>query len=218
MEIFELIRFALAMTMFSLGAYYDWKTGMISEKLWLVFTIMAIPLYVLDPPTYGTVWIIGLGMIVALAGRLAGLYATGDFEALLALSFILPIFNGVPILILVLLCSAVISLLAVLVINPVLNMYRQDKLFSELSESAPRKFLAFFLMHRYRLGEIHAYCTEKNSDGRRTLWFLSARNPRHVDEIPVGAGTYVGITVPLLIPLAVSLALVAIMLATGLKT
>ena len=109
-------------------------------------------------------------------------------------------------------------LLAVLVINPVLNMYRQDKLFSELSESAPRKFLAFFLMHRYRLGEIHAYCTEKNSDGRRTLWFLSARNPRHVDEIPVGAGTYVGITVPLLIPLAVSLALVAIMLATGLKT
>ena len=94
MEVFELVRLALAIAMFSFGAYYDWKTGMISEKLWLVFAIMVIPVYVLDPPTYGTVWIIGLGAAVALAGRLAGLYATGDLEALLALSLILPVFNG----------------------------------------------------------------------------------------------------------------------------
>ena len=97
MEVFELVRLALAIAMFSFGAYYDWKTGMISEKLWLVFAIMVIPVYVLDPPTYGTVWIIGLGAAVALAGRLAGLYATGDLEALLALSLILPVFNGAPI-------------------------------------------------------------------------------------------------------------------------
>ncbi len=214
MEVFELVRLALAIAMFSFGAYYDWKTGMISEKLWLVFAIMVIPVYVLDPPTYGTVWIIGLGAAVALAGRLAGLYATGDLEALLALSLILPVFNGAPILVLVLLCSAVLSLLAVLVMNPVLNMRKNNtKLFSDLSESSLRKFLGFFLVHRYRLGEIHAYCGEKNSNGRRTIWFLSAKHPRHVDEIPIKAGTYVGITVPLLIPLAASLIFVTAMLA-----
>ena len=42
MEVFELVRLALAIAMFSFGAYYDWKTGMISEKLWLVFAIMVI--------------------------------------------------------------------------------------------------------------------------------------------------------------------------------
>ena len=147
-------------------------------------------------------------------GRLAGLYATGDLEALLALSLILPVFNGAPILVLVLLCSAVLSLLAVLVMNPVLNMRKNNtKLFSDLSESSLRKFLGFFLVHRYRLGEIHAYCGEKNSNGRRTIWFLSAKHPRHVDEIPIKAGTYVGITVPLLIPLAASLIFVTAMLA-----
>ena len=217
MEISEIIRLALVIGMFSFGAYYDWKTGMISEKLWLIFGIIAIPIYALDPPTYGTVWIIGLGAIVALAGRLAGLYATGDFEALLTLSFILPVFNGVPIMVPVLVCSAALSLLAVLVANPVLNTRRKNpKLFSELADSAPRKFLAFFLVHRYTLGEIHAYCGEKNSNNRRTLWFLSARNPRHVDEIPIRADTYVGITVPLLVPLAFSLVFVTAMLWFGL--
>ena len=76
MEVFELVRLALAIAMFSFGAYYDWKTGMISEKLWLVFAIMVI-VYVLDPPTYGTVWKSDLiKAAVALAGKEKD--ATGD--------------------------------------------------------------------------------------------------------------------------------------------
>ncbi|MDI1494737.1 MAG: putative membrane protein [Cenarchaeum symbiont of Oopsacas minuta] len=211
MEIFHTL---LAVSMFSIGAYYDWKTGMISEKLWLAFGLVAAIAYVINPPSYGVAWIMGLGALVALAGRLARLYATGDFEALLTLSFILPVFNDVPIIIPVLFCSAIISLLAVLVINPILNIQRSGlKLFSDLSDSIPRKFLAFFLVHKYNLGEIHAYCGEKNSNGQRTLWFLSTRHPRHVDEIPIKAGTYVGITIPLLIPLTVSLISVLVTLA-----
>lgn len=218
MNEFEIIRSAIAISMVSVAAYFDVKTRYVDDRVWvfglgsfgfvsLVFFFAGNDIQELIKP----VNLIGMvsGMGIAFTGWVmkfkgAG-YATGDFFGLLALSVILPSFNGIVIPILVIIISCILATVSTITANLKHNISSKNR-FSEFDEPTYKKIMAFFMIHKKSENENFTFPAEITVDGKRK--FLFRHNPDTQEFTFHTKGIYVCTTPPMMISILVSLCFV----------
>lgn len=218
MNEFEIIRAAITVGMMSVAAYCDVKTRYVDDRVWVFglssFAIISSVFVFL----FGTsiqelinpLSIIGMmsGMGIAFTGwimKFKGVgYATGDFIGMLALSIILPSFDGIVIPILVLIFSCVLGTVITTAVNLRINI-KSKNFFSEFDEPSYKKILAYFIIHKKKENENFVFPAEITVDGKRKFQFRHEPDTqKFVSETKV---IYVCTTIPMMISMLAGLGL-----------
>jgi hypothetical protein len=191
----ETVRIFVAFGMLAVASCYDLRSGKINDMLWVVFGVVGLFLYFFDwPPPSILVWV-ALGVFVVFLCWKLRLFGEADVLALGTLSIILPLYDGVPVAMLVLVIALVLASSYAVLINSYRNLrtlVRNGKLFTDLDESCSKKLIAFFLVHQ-RNGDEQGFAAEKIIDGRHKFAF------RHDPDCEkYGNCNYVTITLPLM--------------------
>ncbi|MBI5146062.1 MAG: prepilin peptidase [Thaumarchaeota archaeon] len=209
MNEFEIIRAVITIGMMSAAAYWDVKTRYVDDRVWVFglgsFAIVsAVFIFVFETSTQeliGPLNIIGMmsGMGIAFAGwimKFNGMgYATGDFFGLLALSIILPRFDGITIPILAIMFASVLSIAITVTLNLRINI-KSKNFFSEFDEPAYKKVLAYFIIHRKMENEKFTFPAEITVNGKRKFQF---RHDPDIQEFSSETkGIYVCTTTPMM--------------------
>ena len=155
----ESVRVILLLSMLGIASYFDIKTRMVPDVIWLVFGGMGVILYVFDYQSVTSYYFLAMIMSGFVAfmiwrWRLAG---TADIFAVLAITVILPVyyeFVMIPIVILVtvfLLVVVVIILFNIsLNISDIIRLKKIDIFSKFTTELKIKKIFAFFVVHRKR--------------------------------------------------------------------
>jgi len=216
MNEFEIIRAVITVGMMSVATYWDVKTRYVDDRVWVFglgsFAIVsAVFIFVFETSTQeliGPLNIIGMmsGMGIAFAGWIMksnGMgYATGDFFGLLALSIILPRFDGIIIPILAIMFASVLSIMIAVTINLRINI-KSKNFFSEFDEPAYKKVLAYFIIHRKMENENFTFPAEITVNGKRKFQFR--HDPDTQEFSSKTKGVYVYTTTPMMTYILVGL-------------
>jgi hypothetical protein len=209
MNEFEIIRASITIGMMSVATYLDVKTRYVDDRVWVFglgsFAIaLATFIFVFEASIQeliGPLNIIGMmsGIGIAFAGwimKFNGMgYATGDLFGLSALSFILPVFDGIIIPVLVILFASVFSIMITVALNLRINI-KSKNFFAEFDEPSYRKALAYFIIHRKTKNEIFTFPAETTVNGKRKFQF---RHDPDTQEFSSDAKeTYVCTTIPMM--------------------
>jgi Flp pilus assembly protein protease CpaA len=209
MNEFEIIRAMIAIGMLSVAAYLDVKTRYVDDRVWIFglssFAIIsAVFIFVFETSIQeliGPLNVIGMmsGIGIAFAGwimKFNGMgYATGDFFGLLALSIVLPRFDGIVIPILVIMFASVLCIMITIACNLRINIKTKD-FFSEFDEPAYKKVLAYFIIHRKMGNENFTFPAEITINGKRKFQFR--HDPDTQEFSSETEGTYVCATMPMM--------------------
>ena len=147
------LRQIIALTMLSVASYFDIKTREVDDRIWLIFTIPGIALYFLDPlPSFTTIFFLVIGAIIGMTWFLTQAFGQADGLAIIALAVVFPIFNEMPVSVLVALTTTVLLGLFGTLYNIAYNLsdMLHGKIFLGINEKLHRKILAFLTMHRKR--------------------------------------------------------------------
>jgi preflagellin peptidase FlaK len=147
------LRQIIALTMLSVASYFDIKTREIDDRIWLIFAIPGIVLYFLDPlPSFTTIFFLVIGTIIGMIWFLTHAFGQADGLAIIALAVVFPIFNEMPVSVLVALVTTVLLGLFGTFYNIAYNLsdMLHGNLFRGITERPHRKVLAFLTMHRKR--------------------------------------------------------------------
>ena len=147
------LRQITALTMLSVASYFDIKTRKIDDRVWLIFAIPGIVLYFLDqPPSFTTIFFLVIGAIIGITWFFTQAFGQADGLAIIALAVVFPIFNEMPVSVLVALTTTVLLGLFGTFYNMVYNLsdMLHGNLFLGINEKLHRKILAFLTMHRKR--------------------------------------------------------------------
>ena len=147
------LRQIMALTMLSVASYFDIKTRQVDDRIWLIFAIPGIVLYFLAPlPPFTTIFFLVIGAIIGITWFLTHAFGQADGLAIIALAVVLPIFDELPVSVLVALTTTVLLGLFGTFYNIAYNLsdMLHGNLFHGINEKLHRKILAFLTMHRKR--------------------------------------------------------------------
>ncbi len=147
------LRQIMALTMLSVASYFDIKTRQVDDRIWLIFAVPGIALYFLAPlPSFTTIFFLVIGAIIGITWFLTKAFGQADGLAIIALAVVFPIFNEMPVSVLVALATTVLLGLFGTFYNIVYNLsdMLHGNLFHGINEKLHRKILAFLTMHRKR--------------------------------------------------------------------
>ena len=147
------LRQIIALTMLSVASYFDIKTRQVDDRIWLIFAIPGIVLYFLAPsPSFTTIFFLVIGAIIGITWFLTHAFGQADGLAIIALAVVLPIFDELPVSVLVALTTTVLLGLFGTFYNIAYNLsdMLHGKIFLGINEKLHRKILAFLIMHRKR--------------------------------------------------------------------
>lgn len=209
MNEFEITRAAVTIGMISVATYWDVKTRYVDDRVWIFglcsFVIAsAVFIFVFETgiqELVGPLNIIGMmsGIGIALAGwilKFSGMgYATGDFFGLLAISIILPEFDGVVIPILTIMFASILSIITAVTLNLRINI-RSRNFFPEFDEPAYKKVLAWLIIHRKTENEKFTFPAETTINGKRKFQFR--HDPDTQEFASDTEGVYVCTTMPMM--------------------
>ena len=150
------LRQIMALTMLSVASYFDIKTRQVDDRIWLIFTIPGIVLYFLAPlPSFTTIFFLVIGAVIGMTWFLTKAFGQADGLAIIALAVVFPIFNEMPVSVLVALTTTVLLGLFGTFYNIAYNLsdMLHGNLFHGINEKLHRKILAFLTMHRKRTYE-----------------------------------------------------------------
>ena len=147
------LRQIMALTMLSVASYFDIKTREVDDRIWLIFAIPGIVLYFLAPlPSFTTIFFLVIGAVIGITWFLTKAFGQADGLAIIALAVVFPIFNEMPVSVLVALATTVLLGLFGTLYNIAYNLsdMLHGNLFHGINEKLHRKILAFLTMHRKR--------------------------------------------------------------------
>ncbi|MFI5415883.1 MAG: A24 family peptidase [Nitrososphaerales archaeon] len=147
------LRQIIALTMLSVASYFDIKTRQVDDRIWLIFAIPGIVLYFLAPlPSFTTIFFMVIGAIIGITWFLTKAFGQADGLAIIALAIVFPIFDELPVSVLVALVTTVLLGLFGTLHNIAYNLsdMLHGKIFLGINEKLHRKILAFLIMHRKR--------------------------------------------------------------------
>ncbi|MDE1839041.1 MAG: prepilin peptidase [Thaumarchaeota archaeon] len=147
------LRQIIALTMLSVASYFDIKTRQVDDRIWLIFAIPGIVLYFLAPlSSFATIFFLVIGAIIGMTWFLTHAFGQADGLAIIALAVVFPIFNEMPVSILVALVTTLLLGLFGTLYNIAYNLsdMLHGKIFHGINEKLHRKILAFLTMHRKR--------------------------------------------------------------------
>jgi archaeal preflagellin peptidase FlaK len=147
------LRQIMALTMLSIASYFDIKTRQVDDRIWLIFAIPGIVLYFLAPvPSFTIIFFLVTGAIIGTTWFLTHAFGQADGLAIVALAVVFPIFNEMPVSVLVALATTVLLGLFGTLYNIAYNLsdMLHGKIFLGINEKLHRKILAFLVMHRKR--------------------------------------------------------------------
>ncbi len=184
MNEFEIIRAIIAIGMMSVATYWDVKTRYVDDRVWIFgigsfAAVLVVFIFVFEvdiQELIGPLNIIGMmsGIGIAFAGwimKFGGTgYATGDFFGLLALSIILPSFDGIIVPLLVIMFASTLCIIIISVHNLKINI-KSKNFFSEFDEPTYKKVLACFTIHRKTEDENFTFPAEITVNGKRKFQF-----------------------------------------------
>ena len=216
MNEFEIVRAVITVGMISVATYYDVKTRYVDDRVWVFglgsFAIMSLGFIFLFgmniQELINPLSIIGMmsGMGIAFTGWIMKFngfgYATGDFIGMLALSAILPSFDGIIIPILVLIFSCVLGTVITIAVNLKINI-KSKNFFSEFDEPVYKKILAYFIIHKKAENENFTFPAEITVDGKRKFQFR--HEPDTQEFVSKTKVIYVCTTIPMMIFMLVGL-------------
>lgn len=148
------LRQIIALTMLSVASYFDIKTREVDDRIWLIFAIPGIVLYFLAPlPSFTTIFFLVIGAVIGMTWFLTKAFGQADGLAIIALAIVFPIFNEMPVSVLVALVTTVLLGLFGTLYNIAYNLsdMLHGKIFHGINEKLHRKILAFLIMHRKRV-------------------------------------------------------------------
>jgi preflagellin peptidase FlaK len=190
--------------MFCAASYYDLRSREINDLLWIVFGAAGVFLYVFDEFNFSIIPLTGLEFLVAFLCWILRLCGGADVLALTTLSVIFPVYEQIPVTIIVLAIALVIALSYTITNNSCRNLkslVRNREIFAEIDEPLYKKLAAFFLIHKRNENEGCEFSAEAIIYGKRK--FVFRHNPDHE---AFGNGIYVITTLPMMPFLLVSLA------------
>ena len=147
------LRQIIALTMLSVASYFDIKTRQVDDRIWLIFAIPGIVLYFLSSlPSFTTIFFLVIGAIIGMTWFLTHAFGQADGLAIIALAVVFPIFNEMPVSVLVALVTTVLLGLFGTLYNIAYNLsdMLHGNLFLGINEKLHRKILAFLTIHRKR--------------------------------------------------------------------
>ena len=147
------LRQIIALTMLSVASYFDIKTRQVDDRIWLIFAIPGIVLYFLAPlPSFTTIFFLVIGAVIGMTWFLTKAFGQADGLAIIALAIVFPIFNEMPVSVLVALVTTVLLGLFGTLYNIAYNLsdMLHGKIFHGINEKLHRKILAFLTIHRKR--------------------------------------------------------------------
>ena len=117
------LRQIMALTMLSVASYFDIKTREVDDRIWLIFAIPGIVLYFLaPPPSFTIIFFLVIGAIIGITWFLTKAFGQADGLAIIALAVVFPIFNEIPVSVLVALTTTVLLGLFVTLYNIAYNL------------------------------------------------------------------------------------------------
>ncbi|MEW6043492.1 MAG: prepilin peptidase [Thermoproteota archaeon] len=191
---FESLRFIVAISMLIVSSYYDLKTRVVSDLIWVVFGTGGVSLYMFDWSSFFPDAFFGLLCGLVLISLLAVLRLCGkaDILAIAALSTTSPVYNETPTVLASLsglLLASAYSIASNICKNA--NMIiKGTRLFSEIKEPNYKKVLAFFVMHGKTNNERYGF-SGVNQENK----FTFRHNP---DTEKFTSATYVTVAIPLM--------------------
>ena len=147
------LRQIMTLTMLSVASYFDIKTREVDDRIWVIFTIPGIVLYFLaPPPSFTTIFFLVIGAVIGITWFLTKAFGQADGLAIIALAIVFPIFNEIPVSVLVALVTTLLLGLFGTLYNIAYNLsdMLHGKIFLGINEKLYRKILAFLTMHRKR--------------------------------------------------------------------
>ncbi|WP_231911898.1 hypothetical protein [Candidatus Nitrosotalea okcheonensis] len=123
------------------------------DRIWLIFAIPGIVLYFLAPlPSFATIFFLVIGIIIGMTWFFTRVFGQADGLAIIALAIVFPIFDNMPVSVLVALATTVLLGLFGMLYNTIYNIsdMLHGNLFLGINEKPHRKILAFLTMHRKR--------------------------------------------------------------------
>ena len=145
------LRQVIALTMLSVATYFDIKTREVGDRIWLIFAIPGIVLYFLAPlPSFTTIFFLVIGAAIGATWFFTKAFGQADGLAMIALAVVFPIFNEMPVSVIVALTTTILLGLFGTLYNIAYNFsdVSHGKIFPGINEKLHRKVLAFLTMHR----------------------------------------------------------------------
>ncbi|WP_205097695.1 prepilin peptidase [Candidatus Nitrosotenuis uzonensis] len=171
----EEIRVIVAICMFAVAAFFDVRERKIHDVVWLAFGGTGAILYAFEFPDIVDIVSMTVGVTLSSAFWFLRLYAGADALALIALSVILPTYNGLIIPLSMVVIATVISLIYGIIYNIAANsrtfLFSNKKIFEEFDEPIHRKLAAFFLIHKKAKNEKFVFPAERIVWQRRKFRF-----------------------------------------------
>ena len=171
----EEVRMVLFAAMFAVLGWYDFHTRRVNDKIFIAFGTAGAVLYAFDWEAMGSYAF--LTILACMSGstmlRTFKVIGTGDVFAIVAGGIIYPIsFGFIPTMLLMYFAAAIMVVLVAVSCNACFNLsdvMRRGNAFGDVAEGRLRKCAAFFLVHRQRRFDKHAFLSEHVVDGRRRL-------------------------------------------------
>jgi preflagellin peptidase FlaK len=142
--------------MLSVATYFDIKTRKVDDRIWLIFAIPGIVLYFLGPlPSFTTIFFLAIGAAIGATWFFTQAFGQADGLAMIALAVVFPIFNEMPVSVIVALATTILLGLFGTWYNIAYNLLdvSHGKIFPGINEKLHRKVLAFLTIHRKRIYE-----------------------------------------------------------------
>ncbi|MEO9307586.1 MAG: A24 family peptidase [Nitrososphaera sp.] len=147
------LRQIIALTMLSIATYFDIKTREVDDRIWLIGVIPGIVLYFLAPlSSFTTIFFLVIGAAIGVTWFFTKAFGQADGLAMIALAVIFPIFNELPVSVIVALVTTILLGLFGTLYNIAYNFsdILHGKIFPGINEKLHRKVLAFLTIHRKR--------------------------------------------------------------------
>lgn len=194
---FSLARIVVSLTMLGFASIIDLKKREINDKLWIVFSGVAVLLLFASSNFWIDLKTIGLSMIITpivLALWRFGIFGGADALCLIVLAGLAPMSSLTTSQISPFTTLENASILTVipLFINlgrNMTSMIRGNDIFNGIEESNLKKTLAMFVGYRTKNPK-HSFCIEQIIDGKRHLDF----SPKHVEKTSFCYGSDVWVT------------------------
>lgn len=178
-------RILAAMVMLGLASLIDLKKREINDKLWIIFSCVAVLLLFASSDFWLDLKTVGLSLIVSPIALILwrfGIFGGADALCLIVLAGLAPMSSVTQSQISPFTTLENASILTVipLFINlgrNVTSMIRGNDIFSGIEESNLKKILAMFVGYRTKNPK-HSFCIEQITDGRRHLDF----SPKHAEK------------------------------------
>jgi preflagellin peptidase FlaK len=180
-----IVRILAAIVMLGLASLIDLKKREINDKLWIIFSCVAVLLLFASSNFWLDLKTIGLSLIVSPIALILwrfGIFGGADALCLIVLAGLAPMSSMTQSQISPFTTLENASILTVipLFINlgrNVTSMIRGNDIFKDIDESNLKKILAMFVGYRTKNPK-HSFCIERITDGRRHLDF----SPKHAEK------------------------------------